>query len=71
MGEKRHQAVVQPQLTVRNADEQLVADVKKALATNCDLKVYFAKGGFKGLSGYYASGVIEGAYHYGIFNDSD
>ncbi len=56
---------------VRNADEQLVADVKKALATNRDLKVYFAKGGFKGLSGYYTSGVIEGAYHYGIFNDSD
>ncbi len=56
---------------VRNADEQLVTQVKQALATNRDLKVYFATGGFKGLSGYYTSGVIEGAYHYGIFNDSD
>lgn len=52
---------------VKNADEQLVVNVKKALDENPDLKVYFAKGGFQGLSGYYTSGVIEGAYHYGIF----
>ncbi len=32
------------------------------------LSVYFAKGGFRGLSGYYTSGVIEGAYHYGLFS---
>jgi HAD superfamily hydrolase (TIGR01484 family) len=51
---------------VRNADEQLVQDVKNAMAKNPNLKVYFAKGGFKGLSGYYTSGVIEGAFHYGI-----
>jgi len=51
---------------VRNADEQLVQDVKAAMKNNPALKVYFAKGGFKGLSGYYTSGVIEGAYHYGI-----
>lgn len=51
---------------VRNADEQLVEDVKAAMAKNPDLKAYFAKGGFKGLNGYYTSGVIEGAYHYGI-----
>ena len=56
---------------VRNADEQLVAGVKKAADVNPELKVYFAKGGFKGLSGYYTSGVIEGAYHYGIFQDAD
>jgi hypothetical protein len=31
------------------------------------LQVYFAKGGFRGLSGYYTSGVIEGAYHYKLF----
>jgi sucrose-6F-phosphate phosphohydrolase len=55
---------------VRNADEQLVTDVKAAMAENPDLKVYFAKGGFKGLSGYYTSGVIEGAYHYGIFENT-
>ena len=51
---------------VRNADEQLVQDVKAAMAENPALKAYFAKGGFKGLSGYYTSGVLEGAYHYGI-----
>ena len=51
---------------VRNADEQLVQDVKAAMAKNPSLKAYFAKGGFKGLSGYYTSGVLEGAYHYGI-----
>ena len=54
---------------VRNADEQLVDSVKKALDKNPSLKVYFAKGNFKGLSGYYTSGVIEGAYHYGVFKD--
>jgi sucrose-6F-phosphate phosphohydrolase len=54
---------------VRNADDQLVANVKVAMNDNPSLKVYFAKGGFKGLSGYYTSGVIEGAYHYGLFQD--
>jgi len=52
---------------VRNADDQLVDNVKKAMDENSALKVYFAKGDFKGLSGYYTSGVIEGAYHYGLF----
>jgi sucrose-6F-phosphate phosphohydrolase len=56
---------------VRNADDQLVAGVKKAADTYPELKVYFAKGGFKGLNGFYTSGVIEGAYHYGIFFDPD
>jgi sucrose-6F-phosphate phosphohydrolase len=55
---------------VRNADEQLVANVKQAMEANPQLQAYFAKGGFKGLNGYYTSGVIEGAYHYGIFTDS-
>lgn len=54
---------------VRNADEQLVTNVENAAAENPELKVYFAKGNFKGLNGYYTSGVIEGAYHYGIFSD--
>jgi len=31
--------------------------------------VYFAQGDFKGLTGYYTSGVIEGAYHYQLFDD--
>ena len=53
---------------VRNADDQLVANVKQALAQDPALRVYFAKGDFKGLSGYYTSGVIEGAYHYGLFS---
>ena len=52
---------------VRNADNQLVDNVKKAMHEKPDLKVYFAKGNFKGLHGYYTSGVIEGAYHYGVF----
>lgn len=54
---------------VKNADAQLVENVEKAVAENPDLRAYFAKGNFKGLSGYYTSGVIEGAYHYGIFRD--
>ena len=54
---------------VRNADDQLVENIEKAMAENTDLKVYFAKGDFNGLNGYYTSGVIEGAYHYGIFGD--
>ena len=56
---------------VRNADEQLVATVKQAAEANPALKLYFARGDFKGLSGYYTSGVIEGAYHYGVFRDPD
>lgn len=55
---------------VKNADDQLVENVKKALEENPALKAYFAKGDFKGLSGYYTSGVIEGAYHYGVFTDA-
>ncbi|MEN8763376.1 MAG: HAD-IIB family hydrolase [Thiogranum sp.] len=55
---------------VRNADDQLVENVEKAMDEDPGLKVYFAKGDFKGLQGYYTSGVIEGAYHYGIFDDS-
>ena len=56
---------------VRNADDQLVANVRSAMADNPALKVYFAKGEFKGLSGYYTSGVIEGAYHYGVLRDAE
>jgi sucrose-6F-phosphate phosphohydrolase len=54
---------------VRNADDQLVENVKQAIAENPALKVYFAQGDFKGLTGYYTSGVIEGAYHYQLFDD--
>ncbi|MCK4705122.1 MAG: HAD hydrolase family protein, partial [Gammaproteobacteria bacterium] len=53
---------------VKNADDQLVENVKKAMNQNPKLKVYFAKGDFNGLKGYYTSGVIEGAYHYGVFD---
>ena len=56
---------------VRNADDQLVANVREAMAENPALTVYFAKGEFRGLSGYYTSGVIEGAYHYGVLRDSE
>jgi len=54
---------------VRNADEQLVSDVRQAIQANPDLSIYFAKGGCKGLNGFYTGGVIEGAYHYGLFRD--
>jgi sucrose-6F-phosphate phosphohydrolase len=54
---------------VRNADEQLVQNVRRAIDQNPALKVYFARGNFNGLQGYYTSGVIEGAYHYGVFRD--
>ena len=53
---------------VRNADDQLVEKVKEAMAENSALKAYFAKGGFMGLNGYYTSGVLEGADHYGLFD---
>ena len=43
--------------------------VSQWLSDNPDLIVYFAKGGFKGLNGFYTGGVIEGAYHYGLFGD--
>jgi sucrose-6F-phosphate phosphohydrolase len=56
---------------VRNADDQLVASVKRAMQEDPNLEVYFAAGGFRGLSGYYAGGVIEGAFHYGLFGSSD
>jgi sucrose-6F-phosphate phosphohydrolase len=53
---------------VKNGDEQLVENVKQAMNRNPKLKVYIAKGGFRGLNGYYTGGVIEGAYHYGLFD---
>jgi sucrose-6F-phosphate phosphohydrolase len=56
---------------VKNADQQLVDNVHEAMRGNPQLKLYFARGNFKGLSGYYTSGVIEGAYHYGIFSDAE
>ena len=54
---------------VKNADEQLVAGVRQAVEADPSLTVYFATGARQGLSGYYTSGVIEGAYHYGLFAD--
>lgn len=54
---------------VRNADEQLVENVKKAMADKPELRIYFAQGNFRGLNGYYTSGVIEGAFHYGVFTN--
>lgn len=56
---------------VKNADEQLVQHVHEAKRENPDLQVYFAEGGFRGLNGYYTSGVIEGAYHYGLFENGN
>ncbi len=56
---------------VKNADDQLVEQVRAAMADKPDLQVYFAQGDFRGLSGYYTSGVIEGCFHYGVFSDSD
>lgn len=56
---------------VRNADDQLVASVKRAMEEDPDLRVYFAKGGFMSLNGYYAGGVLEGAYHYGLLGSGD
>jgi HAD superfamily hydrolase (TIGR01484 family) len=54
---------------VKNADEQLVEQVQNAVKANPALQIYFASGDFRGLSGYYTSGVIEGCYHYGLFKD--
>ena len=56
---------------VRNADDQLVTSVRQAMDRQPELKVYFAKGSFRGLNGYYTSGVIEGACHYRMFPDLD
>ena len=55
---------------VRNADEQLVQQVSEARRRNNDIQVYHARGGFRGLNGYYVSGVLEGAYHYGLLDDT-
>ena len=54
---------------VRNADEQLVKNVREAMAENPEIRAYFAKGGFMGLNGYYTSGVLEGAAYYGLFKN--
>lgn len=55
---------------VRNADEQLVQQVTEAKQKNDAIQIYHAKGNFMGLNGYYVSGVLEGAYHYGLLDDS-
>lgn len=51
---------------VRNADEQLVDEVRAAMLRSQNLEVYFADGGYRGGNGYYTSGVLEGAHHYGL-----
>ncbi len=56
---------------VKNADDQLVEQIQRAMQQDPGLRVYFAEGDFRGLSGYYTSGVIEGCYHYGVFSDAD
>lgn len=55
---------------VKNADEQLVEGVTAAIENQPELQVYFARGDFHGLNGYYTSGVIEGAVHYGILSEN-
>ena len=55
---------------VRNADEQLVTGVTQAMQEDPDLEAYFAVGGFRGLNGYYAGGVLEGAAYYGLFGST-
>ena len=55
---------------VKNADEQLVQNVRAAMQADPRLQVYFARGDFMGLNGNYASGVIEGCFHYGLFTDA-
>lgn len=54
---------------VRNADEQLVENVRSAMAADPQLRVYFANGGYRGLNGYYTGGVLEGAFHYGVLRE--
>ncbi|MES9859675.1 MAG: HAD-IIB family hydrolase [Candidatus Thiodiazotropha sp. LLP2] len=55
---------------VRNADQQLVKQVAQAKLNNDAIQIYHSQGNFKGLNGYYVSGVLEGAYHYGVLDDS-
>jgi hypothetical protein len=55
-------------VVVKNADSQLRQQLDQALATQPELRLYFARGGFRGLNGKYASGIIEGCYHYGLFD---
>ena len=57
-------------VVVKNADQQLRGRVRQALTVNPELKIYFARGDFMGLNGNYASGVIEGCFHYGLFSDA-
>jgi sucrose-6F-phosphate phosphohydrolase len=56
---------------VKNADSQLVREVRAAMHRDPLMRVYQAVGDFRGLNGNYASGVIEGCYHYGVFQDPD
>jgi hypothetical protein len=55
---------------VRNADEQPVEQVLAAKRDDPGIRIYRATGDFRGLNGYYVSGVLEGVYHYGILDDS-
>ena len=58
-------------IVVRNADRQLVESLHRAIEEKPELVVYFARGDFMGLNGNYTSGVIEGCYHYGLFEPGD
>jgi len=58
-------------IVVRNADEQLQARLDEARRADPSLQLYFARGDFHGLNGNYASGIIEGCCHYGLFDTTD
>ncbi|MBD3247856.1 HAD-IIB family hydrolase, partial [Candidatus Falkowbacteria bacterium] len=53
---------------VKNARKEVKAEVKKgAKKKGLRKKIYFAKGGFKGLNGNYLSGVLEGLDHFKLY----
>ena len=54
-------------VVVRNGDEQLRSQLQLLQHQQPGLQLYFARGGWQGFNGYYASGVLEGASHYGLF----
>ena len=54
-----------PAVLVANADAEVEAEAREmAAAAGCSHSLYLARGGFLGMNGNYAAGILEGLVHF-------
>lgn len=53
-----------PSVLAANATPEVRDEARAMLAAAPEARLYFARGGFKGMNGNYASGILEGMQHF-------